>query len=138
MKFGLQPPSTGSSSASPVPGFSPSNFSDRDKNASPAFAMTGHTSVDNNPHSRSDIIPLNFGYKKMRETYRRMPSYRGGVPAGHPCFPEGSAAVFRETTGPVDLNAPDLIYTAEDDEAIDRPHRDRAMSHRIPIITLKH
>ncbi|KAG1839683.1 GMC oxidoreductase-domain-containing protein [Suillus subluteus] len=72
----------------------------------------------------SDIVPLNFGYKKMREILRRMPSYRGEVPAGHPCFPEGSAAVCRETTGPVDLNAPDLIYTAEDDEAIDRYNRD--------------
>ncbi|KAG1835725.1 GMC oxidoreductase-domain-containing protein [Suillus variegatus] len=55
----------------------------------------------------TDIVPLNFGYKRMREILRRMPSYRG------------------ETTGPVDLNAPDLIYTAEDDEAIDRYHRSR-------------
>jgi alcohol oxidase len=82
-----------------------------------------------NPHSPSDIVPLNFGYKKMREIFRRMPSYRGEVPIGHPCFPEGSAAVCGETTGPVDLNVPDIIYTAEDDEAIDRYHRDRGMSH---------
>ncbi|KAG2039074.1 hypothetical protein BDR03DRAFT_1009280 [Suillus americanus] len=73
----------------------------------------------------ADIVPLNFGYKKIREIFRRMPSYGGEVPAGHPCFPEGSAAVCRETTGPVDLNAPDLIYTAEDDDAIDRYNRDR-------------
>ncbi|KAG2115188.1 GMC oxidoreductase-domain-containing protein [Suillus discolor] len=73
----------------------------------------------------TDIVPLNFGYKKMREILRRMPSYRGEVPAGHPHFPTGSAAVCGETTGPVDLNAPDLIYTAEDDEAIDRYHRGR-------------
>jgi alcohol oxidase len=55
-----------------------------------------------------------------------MPSYRGEVPAGHPCFPEGSDAVCGETCGPVDLNAPDIIiiYTAEDDEAIDKFHRD--------------
>ncbi|KAG2130385.1 GMC oxidoreductase-domain-containing protein [Suillus clintonianus] len=76
----------------------------------------------------SDIVPLNFGYKKMREIYRRMPSYRGEVPSGHPRFPEGSAAVCGETTGPVDLNAPDLVYTAEDDEAIDRYHRDRVQT----------
>ncbi|KAG2111065.1 GMC oxidoreductase-domain-containing protein [Suillus cothurnatus] len=73
----------------------------------------------------SDIVPLNFGYKKIREIFRRMPSYRGEVPISHPCFPEGSAAVCGETTGPVDLDAPDLIYTAEDDEAIDRYNRDR-------------
>lgn len=78
----------------------------------------------NIPLSPSDIIPLNFGYKKLREIFRRMPSYRGEVPAGHPCFPEGSAAVCGETCGPVDLNAPDIIYTAEDDEAIDKFHRD--------------
>jgi alcohol oxidase len=76
----------------------------------------------------SDIVPLNFGYKKMREIFRRMPSYRGEVPIGHPCFPEGSAAVCGETTGPVDLNVPDIIYTAEDDEAIDRYHRDRVQT----------
>jgi alcohol oxidase len=65
----------------------------------------------------------------MREILRRMPSYRGEVSAGHPRFPKGSAAVCGETIGPVDLNAPDLIYTAEDDEAIDQYHRDRRMLH---------
>ncbi|KAG1768033.1 GMC oxidoreductase-domain-containing protein [Suillus placidus] len=72
----------------------------------------------------SDIVPLNFGYKKMREIFRRMPSYRGEVTSGHPCFPEGSAAVCSESSGPVDLDAPDIIYTAEDDEVIDKFHRD--------------
>ncbi|KAG1884896.1 GMC oxidoreductase-domain-containing protein [Suillus subluteus] len=101
----------------------------------PASAGSVHIKLDENGQEGldfntgylddpSDIVPLNFGYKKMREILRRMPSYRGEVPAGHPCFPEGSAAVCRETTGPVDLNAPDLIYTAEDDEAIDRYNRD--------------
>ncbi|KAG1730381.1 GMC oxidoreductase-domain-containing protein [Suillus paluster] len=72
----------------------------------------------------SDIVPLNFGYKKMREIFRRMPSYRGEVHTGHPRFPKGSAAVCREASGPVDLHDPDIIYTAEDDEAIDNFHRD--------------
>ncbi|KAG2755339.1 GMC oxidoreductase [Suillus brevipes Sb2] len=72
----------------------------------------------------SDIVPLDFGYKKTREIFRRMASYRGEVPAGHPDFPEGSAAACREASGPVDLNAPDIVYTAEDDEAIDRFHRE--------------
>ncbi|KAG2357291.1 alcohol oxidase-like protein [Suillus spraguei] len=71
-----------------------------------------------------DIVPLNFGYKKTREITRRMASYRGEVAAGHPDFPEGSAAACREASGPVDLNAPDIIYTAEDDEAINQFHRD--------------
>lgn len=47
-KFGLQPPSIGSSSASPAPSSSPSLFSDRDKDASPSSAMTGRTSVTTN------------------------------------------------------------------------------------------
>ncbi|KAG1846420.1 hypothetical protein DFJ58DRAFT_892952 [Suillus subalutaceus] len=58
------------------------------------------------------------------EIFRRMASYRGEVAAGHPDFPEGSAAACREASGPVDLNAPDIIYTAEDDEAINQFHRD--------------
>ncbi|KAG2153653.1 GMC oxidoreductase-domain-containing protein [Suillus bovinus] len=72
----------------------------------------------------SDIVPINFAYKKTREIFRRMASYRGEVAAGHPDFPEGSAAACKEALGPVDLNAPDIVYTAEDDEAIDRFHRD--------------
>ncbi|KAG1724258.1 GMC oxidoreductase-domain-containing protein [Suillus lakei] len=72
----------------------------------------------------SDIVPLDFAYKKTREIFRRMSSYRGEVTAGHPDFPEGSAAACREASGPVDLNAPDIIYTAEDDEAINQFHRD--------------
>ncbi|KAG2344662.1 alcohol oxidase-like protein [Suillus weaverae] len=100
----------------------------------PASAGSVHIKLDENGQEGidfntgylddpSDIVPLNFGYKKMREIFRRMPSYRGEVPARHPRFPEGSAAVCGETTGPVDLNAPDIIYTAEDDDAVDRFHR---------------
>ncbi|KAG1748970.1 GMC oxidoreductase-domain-containing protein [Suillus paluster] len=76
----------------------------------------------------SDIVPLDFGYKKLREICRRMPSYRGEVTAGHPRFPEGSAAACSEASGPVDLNAPDIIYTAEDDEAINKYHRDHTQT----------
>jgi len=72
----------------------------------------------------SDIVPLDFGYKKTREIFRRMASYRGEIAAGHPDFPDGSAAACREASGPVDINAPDIVYTAEDDEAISQFHRD--------------
>ncbi|KAG1798576.1 uncharacterized protein HD556DRAFT_1232260, partial [Suillus plorans] len=67
----------------------------------------------------SDIVPLNFGYKKTHELLRRMASYQGEVTAGHPDFPEGSTAACREASGPVDLNVPDIVYTTEDDEVID-------------------
>ncbi|KAG1832895.1 hypothetical protein DFJ58DRAFT_719476 [Suillus subalutaceus] len=97
----------------------------------PASAGSVHIKLDENGQEGidfntgylddpSDIIPLNFGYKKMREIFRRMPSYRGEVPAGHPCFPEGSAAVCRENDR--------SVYTAEDDEAIDRYNRDCVQS----------
>ncbi|KIK35819.1 GMC oxidoreductase [Suillus luteus UH-Slu-Lm8-n1] len=76
----------------------------------------------------SDIVPLNFAYKKTREIYRRMPSYRGELAGAHPKFPEGSAAACGEASGPVDLHAPDIIYTAEDDAAIEKYHRDCVQS----------
>jgi len=76
--------------------------------------------------SPSDIVPINFAYKKLREISRRMPSYRGEVPECHPRFPEGSAAACRERSGPVEFDAPDIIYSAEDDEAIDKYHRDNS------------
>ncbi|KAG1812577.1 GMC oxidoreductase-domain-containing protein [Suillus subaureus] len=72
----------------------------------------------------SDIVPLDFAYKKTREILRRMASYRGEVTAGHPDFPEGSAAACKDASEPVDLNAPDIVYTPEDDEAISQFHRD--------------
>ena len=78
-----------------------------------------------------DIVPLNFAYKKLREIARRMPSYRGEVSVRHPSFPEGSAATCREASGPVEMNAPDIIYTAEDDEAIDKFNRDNSESRLV-------
>jgi len=62
----------------------------------------------------------------MREIFRRLPSYRGEVAAGHPSFPEGSAAACGEASGPVGVDAPDIVYTAEDDKAIDEFHRDNS------------
>ncbi|KAG2090360.1 GMC oxidoreductase-domain-containing protein [Suillus discolor] len=83
----------------------------------------------------SDIVPLDFGYKKTREIFRRMASYRGEVAADHPDFPEGSAAACKEAFGPVDINAPDIVYTAEDDEAISQFHRDVVQTAWHPLGT---
>ena len=61
MQFGLKPPSI--ASVSPVPSSpamtspSPMNFSDREKNGSPASAMTRRTSVSTNPHSVASPQP---------------------------------------------------------------------------------
>lgn len=41
--------------------------------------------------------------------------YRGELAIGHPAFPAGSAAACRETAGPVDIDAPDIEYSEEDE-----------------------
>ena len=83
--------------------------------------------------SPSDIVPLTFAYKKTREILRRIPSYRGEMSAGHPRFSEGSAAACEEASGPVDLDTPDIVYTTEDDEAINDFHRDYGKSLGTPL-----
>lgn len=71
----------------------------------------------------SDIAILRWAYKRSREILRRLPVYRGPVPLSHPQFPEGSNAITTTETSPVDISAPKIIYTAEDDAAIDDYHR---------------
>ncbi|KAJ7776368.1 alcohol oxidase-like protein [Mycena metata] len=66
----------------------------------------------------ADIAALRWGYKKGRELVRRLPSFRGVFSPGHPQFPEGSDAALGETS-PVALDAPKIVYSAEDDKAID-------------------
>ena len=77
----------------------------------------------------ADVRPLVWGYKFSRELARRMPLFRGEYAPLHPKFPKGSAAgivVGKEGTGsgPVPLDAPDLVYDGEDDRAIEKYTRD--------------
>jgi alcohol oxidase len=71
-----------------------------------------------------DIGVLRWGYKKMREIMRRMKMYRGEVPLGHPRFPKGSPAECKAAEGPVDTDAPDIVYSKDDNDVIDQFHRD--------------
>ncbi|KIJ67561.1 GMC oxidoreductase [Hydnomerulius pinastri MD-312] len=71
----------------------------------------------------ADLPPLTMLYKKGRELMRRMPCYRGEVAPGHPQFAADSPALCKEADGPVPISAPDIVYSAEDDEAIDDFHR---------------
>ena len=52
-----------------------------------------------------------------------MASYRGEFAVNNPAFPAGSAAAIPTHAGddlrPVAMDAPDIVYTAEDDKAID-------------------
>ncbi|KAF9466617.1 GMC oxidoreductase-domain-containing protein [Collybia nuda] len=70
----------------------------------------------------ADLGVLRWMYKKGREFARRMNVYRGEYSERHPEFPEGSQAAVK-VTSPVDMKAPNIIYSAEDDQAIDTYHR---------------
>lgn len=48
-----------------------------------------------------------------------MACYRGEYVPNHPQFAEGSAALCRGEIGPVEIAAPDIAYTEEDEKAID-------------------
>ncbi|KAJ7031361.1 GMC oxidoreductase-domain-containing protein [Mycena alexandri] len=72
---------------------------------------------------QQDVAVLRWTYKWSREMARRMDSYRGEYALEHPLFTAGSAAACGKADGPVPIDAPDIVYSAEDDEAIDRYHR---------------
>ncbi|KAJ7167198.1 GMC oxidoreductase-domain-containing protein [Mycena crocata] len=65
-----------------------------------------------------DVAALRWGYKKGRELLRRLPAFRGALIPAHPQFGKNSSAALTET-GPVSLEAPRIIYSGEDDKAID-------------------
>jgi len=71
----------------------------------------------------ADAPPLTIMYKKARELLRRMPCYRGEVALLNPQFAADSPAACKETDGPVPISAPDIVYCAEDDRAIEDFHR---------------
>ncbi|KIK54126.1 hypothetical protein GYMLUDRAFT_100155 [Collybiopsis luxurians FD-317 M1] len=70
----------------------------------------------------ADVAVLKWSYKHTRELARRMRSYRGEVLSGHPAFPSAtssSAATTADASGPVDVDTPKIVYSAEDDKAIE-------------------
>ena len=58
-----------------------------------------------------------------------MKMYRGEVPADHPKFPRGTLAECKASDGPVDTDAPDIVYSKEDDDAIDEFHREQVATN---------
>ena len=73
--------------------------------------------------SPADVVVLRWAYKHVREICRRMEFYRGDPQGGHPTFPEGSQAAIQLTDSPVEISAPKIVYSKEDDDAIDEFHR---------------
>lgn len=53
-----------------------------------------------------------------------MPSYRGEYVSGHPSFNSTSTAATAPRDGPYSITAPDILYSEEDDAAIDDFHRE--------------
>ena len=81
--------------------------------------------------SPADLVILRWTYKHVREIARRMKFYRGEVPVEHPTFSESSQAATYATTTPVEISAPKIDYSKEDDEAIDEFHRRTGLSCKI-------
>lgn len=88
-------------------------------------------------YSPADIAVLRWCYKRGRELARRMRSFRGEIPAAQPDFRpsplisdvsigtsqsvvnESTASVNPTASGPVPIDAPKIVYSKEDDRAID-------------------
>ncbi|EJF57487.1 alcohol oxidase-like protein [Dichomitus squalens LYAD-421 SS1] len=66
-----------------------------------------------------DMAVHKWGYKMSREFARRMPSYRGEVPGAHPAFSETSSVAPRLHDSPVPNATPSLVYTEEDEKALE-------------------
>ena len=73
--------------------------------------------------SPADLVILRWAYKHVREISRRIEFYRGEVQVEHPTFAEGSQATTHPTDTPVEISAPKIVYSKEDDDAIDEFHR---------------
>lgn len=69
---------------------------------------------------KDDLELLNWGYKRSREWARRMPCYRGEYVPNHPQFAESSAALCHGEGMPVAIDALDMVYSEEDEKAIDQ------------------
>ncbi len=64
--------------------------------------------------------PLMWGYKFTREIARRMPHFRGEPPVLHPAFALGTpASVVAHAEGPVSFDAPRIVYSEEDERALE-------------------
>ncbi|KAI0310619.1 alcohol oxidase-like protein [Amylostereum chailletii] len=75
--------------------------------------------------SMADVTPLVWAYKYTREIARRMPFFRGEVALLHPSFAEDSEAkAIISSDGPVARDASKIVYTEDDDIAVERHVRE--------------
>jgi alcohol oxidase len=81
-----------------------------------------------------DVQAHVWAYKKQREVMRRTGMFAGEVPLGHPKFPEGSPAGLVLTAAGAEgegngekekkESVEDIVYSAEDDKAIEHHLRE--------------
>jgi len=109
-----------------------------------------HITSGTNPYSPSDfhagflddpadLVILRWAYKKSRELARRMKYYAGDLVIEHPKFKEGSKATTQQSRSPASLTEPEIVYTKEDDDAIDQYHRETVQTtwHSIGTCAMK-
>ena len=65
-----------------------------------------------------------------------MPIYRGEFVVGHPAFPKDSQVKNTEGATPKDHTAPKIVYTSEDDKAIDDFHRQNGTCYEVCEMSL--
>lgn len=83
-----------------------------------------------------DLKKLVWAYKKQREIIRRTQMFKAELTAGHPCFPEGSAAASIAVNGPPsEVKA--IEYSVEDDRAIEQWVRENVNTTWHSIATAK-
>jgi alcohol oxidase len=81
-----------------------------------------------------DLPPQIWAYKKNREIIRRMHSFRGEWAPSQPNFPKGTKAGIIEYDPNVKVEElTDLVYSKEDDEAIEKWIRDQVLSMCHPM-----
>ncbi|KAJ6556780.1 GMC oxidoreductase-domain-containing protein [Mycena vulgaris] len=90
------------------------HISSTDPYAAPDF-QAGYLSDTFSP---ADVIALRWAYKKCRKLTRRLPAFRGALGPAHPQFFQDSPAALTDV-GPAPLEASKIVYSAEDDKAID-------------------
>ncbi|QRW25984.1 GMC oxidoreductase [Rhizoctonia solani] len=88
---------------------------------------------------QADLEAHVWMYKKSREIFRRIPSYRGEYAPLHPRFPSGSqaACVHLEKAYPQGIE--DLVYTKDDDAALEDWVRERSDTtwHSVGSVQMK-
>ncbi|CAE6461208.1 unnamed protein product [Rhizoctonia solani] len=88
---------------------------------------------------QADLEAHVWMYKKSREIFRRIPSYRGEYAPLHPRFPSGSRAGCVRTEKALAQGIEDLVYTEEDNAALEDWVRERSDTtwHSVGTVQMK-